>query len=369
MDGPIAMISYSWKDSVAAERLHDEFAMRGFRVVHDKYSFTDGSRVPSNMAEAVQACDVFVLYLTRASLYLDGAPVERPALKGEFLPAMQRRRRNLGTGKDYPIVRPLAHGLGDRAESAEVVHSITGEHIGSLWGPTWLDQSSTEISQEEAASVAEGALRAVLTRDQQNGPLTVAVATRGNAPAGVGFTLDATRLLGGERRAGEPADWVRFFSALGSIVRGLELVGPPRTIRLDPRCHLSAAVATGRCFHQASGWSVVVPTRHGDVQPASVGDASLIAGGFDPLGESGDLVVDIDLLGHNVGALTTSLMTGLPGVAGRLSLSRVQTREDPTVDVRPQTAPGRSFFGRSIRVGRVDGMRSSTLTATSSQSV
>jgi hypothetical protein len=39
MNSPVAMISYSWSDEDAAELLHDELAIRGFEVVHDRHSF------------------------------------------------------------------------------------------------------------------------------------------------------------------------------------------------------------------------------------------------------------------------------------------------------------------------------------------
>src|SRR5690554_2352853 len=96
VDSPLAMISYSWKDASSAELLHDELALRAFRVLHDRYSFTEGSRISSNMATAVEDCDVFIAYLTPHSLYFDAKPSDpRPALVGELRPALERRRRNL----------------------------------------------------------------------------------------------------------------------------------------------------------------------------------------------------------------------------------------------------------------------------------
>ena len=148
IDSPVAMISYSWNDSDAADLIHDEFALHGFSVLHDRHSFTDGSRIPANMNSGVERCDVFVAYLTRHSLYLDKqADQPRPAVVGELLPALQRRRRNLTPGTvDTPIVLPLAHGLGDRNEVAEIVREITGEDISSLW-TGWLDQTTPHITQ------------------------------------------------------------------------------------------------------------------------------------------------------------------------------------------------------------------------------
>ena len=70
MKSPVAMISYSRIDAAAAELLHDELALRRFDVVHDRYSFTEGSRIPADMTTGVETCDLFVPYLTPSSLYL-----------------------------------------------------------------------------------------------------------------------------------------------------------------------------------------------------------------------------------------------------------------------------------------------------------
>ena len=85
------MVSYQWADSEAAELLHEELALRGFTVFHDKCSFSSGSRIGQNMDYAVADCDGFVAYLTPHSLYesnIIGFP--RPALDSEFNPVMDR---------------------------------------------------------------------------------------------------------------------------------------------------------------------------------------------------------------------------------------------------------------------------------------
>jgi len=316
------MISYSWSDPVASELLHDELALRGFTVIHDRHSFVDGSRISSNMSSGVERCDAFVPYLTRSSLYLDGdQAADRPAVVGELLPALQRRRENLGAERgDRPVIVPVAHGLGGRAATAELVRRVTGEDIGGLWGSVWLDQQSKHILPHEAAAVADATLHAVLERDRPEGPVDVTVVTRGSSPVSNAFTVDATRLLGGDRRPGESADWSRFLIGLRSLVLRLETVVSHRSVRLDVRCHLSAAIATGRVLHQASGWSLTVATRADDAAPAEVGDLTTIAGDFDQHRERGDLIVDIDLIGHDVATLASELAAGLPPIGGRLSL-------------------------------------------------
>ena len=320
---PIAMISYSWKDSAAAELLHDEFALRGFSVLHDRHSFTEGSRIATNMASGVETCDVFVAYLTRHSLYLEHRfGGDRPALIGELLPALRRRRRNLRPGQvDSPIIIPLARGLGDRIEAGQTIRRATGEDFASLWVGGWLDQATGQITPLEAARIADEALRAFLTRDTPISPINLHVDTRGNTPPASRFTIDGTRLLGGHRHAGSPAGWRRFYDALQSVAANLAHHTGGGPLHVDPACHLSAALAVGRTFHQATRWSLTVASRHGDTAPAHAIEAGHVKGAFDQYSESGDLMVEMDLLGHNVGALSDQLAATVP-LGGRISLVR-----------------------------------------------
>ena len=332
MAPPTAMISYSWCDATAAELLHDEFALRGFQLIHDRYTFTEGSRISANMADAVETCDVFVAYLTRHSLYLDRpAHQPRPALAGELLPALQRRRRNLRPGAlDTPVVVPLTHGLGDRHEAAETIRRHTGENVASLW-TTSLDQSTQQITQPEAALVADRTFNALQRRESTPAVTELHIATRGTTPPARHLTLDATRLLGGTRQAGEPNNWDRFLAALQNVLTTLDSLNQDLEVRVDLRCHPSAALATGRLLHQATRWSPAFATRHGDVGPATSDAGHRLSGGFDQHNESGDIIVDIDLVGHDVAARTDSLASRLPPVGGRISL----TRRD-TDDLSPQ---------------------------------
>src|SRR4051794_11018656 len=93
----LAMISYQSTDRAISEIMHEEVAMRGFTVIHDKCSFQPGARIQSEMADGVESCDAFFAYLTPNSLYLEaeaGSP--RPALDNEFIPVMHRYRRSSG---------------------------------------------------------------------------------------------------------------------------------------------------------------------------------------------------------------------------------------------------------------------------------
>jgi hypothetical protein len=111
-------------------------------------------------------CDGFVAYLTPHSLYESspaGSP--RPAIDGEFKPAMDRLARSQANdrGSRRPVIIPLTHGLGDpRTQAPERVRKATGKDISSLWTPVTLDQSTTSITGPEAAAVARALLEALL---------------------------------------------------------------------------------------------------------------------------------------------------------------------------------------------------------------
>ena len=224
------------------------------------------------------------------------------------------------------MIVTLAHGLGDRHEAGETIRRHTGEDVASLW-TTWLDQSTPRITQPEAALVADRAFNALHNDESTPAVTELNIATRGATPPAHYLTLDATRLLGGNRQSGQPTDWKRFFAALQHVIATLDGLNRTPRIRVDLRCHLSAALATGRTLHQATRWAPTFATRHGDVAPATSEHGQRLDGDFDQYKESGDIIVDIDLLGHDVAAKTDELASRLPPASGRISLSRPDTND------------------------------------------
>lgn len=327
MNSPIAMISYSSKDNVAANLIHDELALRGFNVIQDQNSFTDGSRNAYNMTTGVETCDVFVPYLTRHSLYLD-EPTEhpRPALESELRPAFQRRRRNLNqSGPIKPIIIPVVHGLGDRNAASETIRRQTGEQIDSLWRSEWLNKKTKHITQPEAARLADQALRAFLEQEPPKIPMKIFIATRGTIPQPRRFTIDGTRLLGGDRRPGDLYSWSRLHAGLLSLVERLQshCAG---AVAVDLACHLSAAFAVGRTLHQASRWFPCFCTKSDTVIPTTKNGCRNLLGDLDRYAKPGDLLVDVNLLDHNVATPSDRLAVSL-NLGGRISLTRDSTHQ------------------------------------------
>ena len=322
MNSPIAMISYSSKDCVAADLIQDELALRGFDVFRDQTSFTDGSRISTNMTTGVEGCDVFVAYLTPHSLYLNQREGEScPALDSEIRPALERQRRNLDEqGRSTPIFIFAAHGLGNRDEASSIFQRKTGVPIDSVWTSQWLDQKTPHITQKEAAVLADQALRAFLAHEPPPPPIDIYIATRGFRPHSLRFTVDGTGLLGGDRLPGDLDSWVRFYAALRSLVERLEshYVG---TVSVHLACHLSAAFAAGRMLHQASRWSPCFITKSCRVAPTTLEENSDLRGNPELYSDHGDLLVNADLLGHDV-ARSSSDLASLLDLGGRLSLTR-----------------------------------------------
>ena len=179
------MISYQWTDSAAAELLHEELALRGLVVYHDRCTFPAGSRIGTNMDVAVASSDGFVAYLTPHSLYEDArAGTARPAIDSEFKPAMDRFAKSRARGEAArPVIIPLTHGLGDpRNEAPERVRRATGKDISTLWSPVVLDQDTDSITESEAAAVGKSLLAGLLVPggdgEDGPGPLDVLVVTR-----------------------------------------------------------------------------------------------------------------------------------------------------------------------------------------------
>ena len=322
MNSPIAMISYSSKDCVAADLIQDELALRGFNVIRDQISFTDGSRNANNMKTGVETCDVFVAYLTRHSLYLDEPDDHpRPALESELRPALQRRRRNLNNlGVSKPIIIPVAHGLGDRDEAGEIIRRQTGEQIDSLWRSEWLNQNTAHITQPEAARLADQALRTFLDQEPPKPPIKIFIATRSTSPPPYRFTINGTRLLGGNRRPGDRDSWSRLYAGLCSLAQRLQshCAGD---VSVELACHLSAAFAVGRTLHQASRWSPRFSTNGDIVTPSTENERSNLQGDLDRYARPGDLLVDLNLLEHDVATPSDRLAVSL-NLGGRISLAR-----------------------------------------------
>jgi SMODS-associated and fused to various effectors sensor domain/TIR domain len=338
MTAPLTtMISYQWADASAAELIHEELALRGLVVYHDRCNFLTGSRIGTNMDEAVARCDGFVAYLTPNSLYESSSPGSpRPAIDAEFKPAMDRfaRAQAIDNGTRRPVIVPLTHGLGDpRTEAPERVRRATGKDISSLWAPVILDQSTAAISEIEAASVGRALLEALLvpgvdppTKD----PLEMLVVTRGEGQSPSFLSIDGTNLFGGvTNRPGESGSWNRYLVGLQDAQIALARWTQRRQITLRIRAHLSAAFAFGRVFNQAAGWRLDIEGRHGRVTPSDQTEHDGLKISLDKGGGVGDLSVEIDLLDVQVSDLASGVLMNLDEpIANRLCIWREGQQSD-----------------------------------------
>jgi hypothetical protein len=337
-----AMVSYSWDDAVAAELIHEELALRGFDVFHDRCSFPLGSRIGQNMADGVHRCDAFVAYLTPSSLYIgepDGNP--RPAIDEELVPMIKRWRTTSAAaangGSAAPVIVPLVHGLGDpRAEAPKAVFDATGEDISSFWTPVLLNQTTGGITQPEAAEVAGCLVRSVLVpgrRPPQDAPLDLVVTTRGEGQMPGFVTVDATCRLGGETsRPGAEEDWNRFLLGIRDLQASLARWTRERRLHVLARAHLTGCLATGRVFNQASGWQLAVAGRFGDtVLPHDSQPDSRVDTVVDKTGGKGAMSIEIDMIGGNVVDLATTALRS----ASDPPCARVQFHRTGTGDLLP----------------------------------
>jgi SMODS-associated and fused to various effectors sensor domain/TIR domain len=332
------MISYQWSDADAAELLHEELALRGLVVHHDRCSFSAGSRIGASMDDAVRDCDGFIAYLTPYSLYESSpAGLPRPAIDSEFIPAMDRFARAAAEGNvpPRPVIIPLTHGLGDpRTEAPERVRRATGRDISSLWTPVTLDQRVSSISQAEAALVAHTLLSALLASEgndsDSDDPIEMILVTRGEGRPPAFLSIDGTSILGGPtNRPGVAADWDRYLAGLVDLQSVMARWTTRRHLHVRPRSHLSAAIAFGRVFNQAAGWRLEVEGRHGTVSPNGSAKLDQFRSSLEKGGRSGALSVEIDLLGVRVSDLCADALrySALP-VTNRLCVWREHERSD-----------------------------------------
>jgi hypothetical protein len=334
------MVSYQWTDFEAAELLHEELALRGINVFHDRCTFPTGSRIGENMGYAVDVCDGFLAYLTPHSLYEDSEPGSpRPAIDYEFKPAMDRLARSKadGVSPGRPVIIPLVHGLGDpRTEASDRVRKATGKDISTLWTPVVLDQQTAAISQTEASVVGNYLLTALLPpggEDHSLGSVEVVVTTRGAGQPGGFLTVDGTSLLGGdEHRPGSLEEWRRYLAGIRDLQSALARWTTLRDLKVRMRSHLSAAIAFGRVFNQAVGWRLQIEGRQGAVTVAERNGHRDLSTSLDKGSAGADLSIEIDLLNVKVGNLASGVLSALESpVKNRLSV----WREDSTIDLHP----------------------------------
>ena len=331
------MVSYQWADAVAAELLHEELGLRGLTVFHDKCTFPSGSRIGQNMDNAVASCDGFVAYLTSNSLYESSPPGSpRPALDAEFKPAMDRFARSNTSegGQRRPIIVPLVHGLGDpRTEAPERVRKATGKDISTLWTPVVLDQAAPSIIQEAAAIACKSLLGALLPQGadrETSGALELVVTTRGSGQPPGYLSVDGTNLFGGEtNRPGDPEDWQRYLAGIRDLQGVLARWTQRRDMTLRIRSHLTAAIAFGRVFNQAAGWRTTIQGRHGEVGITDRDGHPDLCHALEKGAASGDLSIEIDLLGVNVSDLASGVLQDLSEpIVNRLCIWRDGSNQD-----------------------------------------
>ena len=324
-DRPLsAMVSYQSKDLDESELLHEELALRGFVVVHDQCSFLSGSRIATEMELGVQTCDAFVSLLTPHSLYLGAQPGSpRPALDGEFIPAMERRRQAASSDTRRPIVvLPVPKRLGSRADATEKVFGQTGEDVGSIWIKS-VETDDPVLGSSEAARIAQEALKATLSSGVRVAPdqVDIVFVSRGRGQPPAFLTIDATSLVGGCRRAGSPEDWTRILRGL-SDVEGALANSSSRELHIRAKAHISGAIAMGRVFNQLGGWRLSVAGRHGPVRPSPAQPGELLEVSTDPQGRGRDLSCEISLVGQPVFDMAReAIRSHSLGLAERVRLS------------------------------------------------
>lgn len=190
-----AFSSYSHdreEDRTSIGRLCAELRLRALRVFRDTEALLDGDGIAVEIDRRLRQADVYVPFLTPASLASD------PVVELEFLPAASLRR---ASGR--PAIVALARGLGD---SHEELREQTWERLGYDFEARWtkvIPAGSGPITFADAADVARRALRAAFRPGDGpgDGRWRLQVASRGERPAGRSYSSTPPRFLAARSRA------------------------------------------------------------------------------------------------------------------------------------------------------------------------
>lgn len=298
-----AFSSYAWKaaeDTETVGRLVAELRLRGFTVFRDRDSLPPGANLEGSIRDELRRSHLVMPLLTPSSVQSD------PVGELEFKAA-----RDLHRDIGRPVLVPIVRNLG--ATHADVT-AATFDRLGHDFASRWVTLASDgddPLRLPEVAQIAATGLRAVLRPGEgpDDGTWKLTVATRGDRPVAEQLLIDATDLLGGQgSRVGDSETWRRVLAGACDLKRVLTEHGRRREILIEPRCHLSAAVATGWAFRFAAGWSPRVLSNGETFERAAAAPGDQVTRTIDPGAftlSGGTLAVIVDLVPRGISRCAT----------------------------------------------------------------
>lgn len=165
-------------------------------------------------------------------------------------------------------------------------------------------------------------------------------------------------MLGGtESRPGTAADWARVHAGVCDLARVLGAHGLRREIVIEPRCHLSAAVAVGHTFRFAAGWTPTVQANgtaftRGDPDRSEI-TPTVEYGTF--TADGGTLAAIVDLVPRDIYRCATDSFTSPPRATvhyTRAAGSHLTAQE--TADLAVRIAQDVKRLRGEVKADRVD---------------
>jgi hypothetical protein len=314
-------LSYAWDDGSEVDQLDALLRLRGVPVWRDRRDMQFGGYNETLVLEAIATeCAGFAVYLTPAAIE-DSWFIPKVELR-----AMARRRTHDPEFFAGAIFRGYGVGTGKQA-----VHQATGIDIaGALGAP--IEEAHLSDGLRDAANAI---LRAYLTSQWNDGPITIHVETRDELPIAdpSWLHLALSPPLAHDPDTYDVDVWdTQIQPALADLQRALHTVHGgdaerERALEVSGAMHLSAALALGYHFREPTRWPMLL--HHHDEtwqtrrEPGNLdGWETAVLPGSDP---AGDLIVMV-----NASADVTDAARASAGGPARAELH-----------LRPKSGPGR----------------------------
>jgi hypothetical protein len=254
MTSPL-FFSYAWVDRHEVELLELMLRLRGVPVFRDRREGRWGERLePRFLDEILAHCCGYALYATEDAVTSD-------AITKVELPAMHRQRiadRKFFTGAVF-------RGFGASA-GGDAIHTAAGVDLSRTLG-TPID-SKLPLEPQLAATSTQ-ILRSYLTSQWRDGPAIARVETRDDIPNAEGalLHLNWSPPLDHDVDVYDEACWDgQLLPALRDLRAELEWAlaaesGREQVLHVAGAAHLSAALALGFEFRDATHWNLVLDSR------------------------------------------------------------------------------------------------------------
>jgi hypothetical protein len=244
-------LSYAWADDEEVDVLDTLLRLRGVPVWRDRREMTFGTYNQDRARQGIaEICSGFALHYTDAVL-------DSEFILAVELAEMDRRRRHGSPPPFFAGAIVRREGGFDRVLD-ELRRAAGGIDLAAALGSPVSDDDFEPGLRRAADAILDSYLTQELgTAD----PITMRIETRGDIPNSDPSLLHLcwSPPLHHDPELHPPEVWpAELLPALKDVHAALDRAGAPRTLRVDGKMHLSAALALGFEFRQPSGWTIEI---------------------------------------------------------------------------------------------------------------